>query len=393
MFLTSGKNAGQLKADFVKAQNAYDRTQRDELFKLYMSGEKQKIMTAELFGANWKIKMDSYHPGKCIVDLKYIKDIHDRTWIKDLGNFVNFIETWGYDLQLAIYQLVVKKNTGQKLPCYIAAVDKKATPEIEIIQINQMQLDASLIGIEPNVKRILELKKGNGLIKEYNKYGKLIFEGEYLNGKRNGKGKEYYDYDEMLLVKPDYLTRRVKEYNKSGDLIFEGEYLNNYKLKGREYINRRLSYEGDYLYNLKWNGKGYNEYGDIIYELDNGNGVIKEFNSEGVFIFEGEYFNGKRNGEGKEYYADKLVFEGEYFNGQRNGKGKEYNEKGAIEFEGEYLNGERNGTGKEYDIYDQLIYDGEFLNGKRHGKGKEYYANKLVYEGEFLNGERNDKKI
>ena len=240
---------------------------------------------------------------------------------------------------------------------------------------------------------IYELKNGKGKVKEYNKYGKLIFEGEYLNGKRNGKGKEYYDYDEMLLVKPDYLTRRVKEYNKSGDLIFEGEYLNNYKLKGREYINRRLSYEGDYLYNLKWNGKGYNEYGDIIYELDNGNGVIKEFNSEGVFIFEGEYFNGKRNGEGKEYYADKLVFEGEYFNGQRNGKGKEYNEKGAIEFEGEYLNGERNGTGKEYDIYDQLIYDGEFLNGKRHGKGKEYYANKLVYEGEFLNGERNDKKI
>jgi len=161
MFLTSGKNAGQLKADFIKAQNAYDRTQRDELFKLYMSGEKQKIMTAELFGANWKIKMDSYHEDKCIVDLKYIKDIHDRTWIKDLGYFVNFIEAWGYDLQLAIYQLVVEKNTGQKLPCYIAAVDKKTTPEIELIQINQMQLDTSLIGIESNVKRILELKKGN----------------------------------------------------------------------------------------------------------------------------------------------------------------------------------------------------------------------------------------
>ena len=28
--------------------------------------------------------------------------------------------------------------------------------------------------------------------KKYNKYGHIIFEGEYLNGKRNGKGKEYY---------------------------------------------------------------------------------------------------------------------------------------------------------------------------------------------------------
>ena len=25
-----------------------------------------------------------------------------------------------------------------------------------------------------------------------NNYVKLMFEGEYLNGKRNGKGKEYY---------------------------------------------------------------------------------------------------------------------------------------------------------------------------------------------------------
>ena len=39
--------------------------------------------------------------------------------------------------------------------------------------------------------------------KEYNLYDKLIFEGEYLNGKRNGKGKEYfhnYRQDSMTLV-------------------------------------------------------------------------------------------------------------------------------------------------------------------------------------------------
>ena len=32
----------------------------------------------------------------------------------------------------------------------------------------------------------------NGKGKEYDSRGKLIFEGEYLNGKKNGKGKEYY---------------------------------------------------------------------------------------------------------------------------------------------------------------------------------------------------------
>ena len=34
------------------------------------------------------------------------------------------------------------------------------------------------------------LKNGNGLIKEYES-NKLEFECEILNGKRNGKGKEY----------------------------------------------------------------------------------------------------------------------------------------------------------------------------------------------------------
>ena len=33
--------------------------------------------------------------------------------------------------------------------------------------------------------------------KEFNYKGELTFEGEYLNGKRNGKGKEY-DYNGKL---------------------------------------------------------------------------------------------------------------------------------------------------------------------------------------------------
>ena len=39
-----------------------------------------------------------------------------------------------------------------------------------------------------------EIKNGKGNIKEYNdKYAKFIFEGEFINGERNGLGKEY-DY-------------------------------------------------------------------------------------------------------------------------------------------------------------------------------------------------------
>ena len=57
----------------------------------------------------------------------------------------------------------------------------------------------------------------------------IIFEGEYLNGKRNGKGKEYYK-NNQLLFEGQYLNGekngKGKEYNSFGELIFEGEYLN-----------------------------------------------------------------------------------------------------------------------------------------------------------------------
>ena len=56
-------------------------------------------------------------------------------------------------------------------------------------------------------KHIIYESKGKG--KEYNEYGGLLYEGEYLNGERNGIGKEY---DES-------------------NLIFEGEYLYNQRKK------------------------------------------------------------------------------------------------------------------------------------------------------------------
>ena len=94
----------------------------------------------------------------------------------------------------------------------------------------------------------------------------------------------------------------------------------------------------------RWNGNGYNIKDNIEFEIKDGEGNIKEYNYYGKLEFEGEYKNGERNGQGKEYdiYYGKLVFEGEYKNGKRwTGKGKEYNNDGSLIYEGEYLNGER----------------------------------------------------
>ena len=57
--------------------------------------------------------------------------------------------------------------------------------------------------------------------------------------------------------------------------------------------------------------------GNIIYDLINGNGKVKEYNEFGILLFEGEYLKGKKNGKGTEYdESGMLIFEREYLDGK-----------------------------------------------------------------------------
>ena len=89
-----------------------------------------------------------------------------------------------------------------------------------------------------------------------------------------------------------------KEYNKYYDILkFEGEYLYDEKRKGKSYIDEKLEFEGEYLYGKKYDGKGYDKNGNIIYELKNGNGQVNEYNKyddDDKLEYIGEYKNGKK---------------------------------------------------------------------------------------------------
>lgn len=141
--------SGYLRAEYTKVKEIYDRLQQDKLFMEFMSGQKQTIMTGELNGVKWKIKMDSYFPGDKIVDLKLIRNM-DRIMGK------SFIEYWGYDIQGAIYQAI----EGNKLPFYLAVATKETVTDIELIHINQATLDLALERVLENQDRIVKIKNG-----------------------------------------------------------------------------------------------------------------------------------------------------------------------------------------------------------------------------------------
>lgn len=151
------KRDGTLKADYLAADNIIARVERDPLFMAYMSGEKQVIMTGEIEGVPVKIKVDSLHEDK-IVDLKCMRDF-SPIYREGQGR-LHWVEAWGYDLQGAVYQEIVRQNTGKQLPFYLAAVTKEKEPDLSVIEVNQAYLDFQLAHFRRNVQRYDAMKQG-----------------------------------------------------------------------------------------------------------------------------------------------------------------------------------------------------------------------------------------
>lgn len=151
------KKDGTLKADYVQAEVIIQRILKDRLFKKYMSGEKQVIMTGSISGVPVKIKVDSLLPDK-IVDLKIMKDF-DNVYDAERGSLPWFI-SWNYDLQGAVYQEIVYQNTGKKLPFYLAAATKEKETDIDIVEIEQPDLDFALDRFKQNVEMFDAIKQG-----------------------------------------------------------------------------------------------------------------------------------------------------------------------------------------------------------------------------------------
>lgn len=150
---------GELKAQYKHADEIIRRAERDSLFSQYMSGEKQVIFTGKITGVPYKIKVDSYHPDKCIVDLKCVKDFNS-IWNEEKRIRQNFIDYWGYTYQAAIYQEIVRQSTGQILPFYIAAITKEKEPNINIFWIPDEILADKLETVKQLSPRFEKIKRG-----------------------------------------------------------------------------------------------------------------------------------------------------------------------------------------------------------------------------------------
>lgn len=153
---------GELKSDYKIAEEVFKQMQEDEMFWKYVNGEHQVIMIGEISGVPVKIKIDSFHRDKVIVDEKAVANF-DLIWNEHTRQRENFIDYYEYITQAAIYQEIVRQNTRKQLPFIIAACTKQKYSERALLQIPQEKMDLKLQFLQQYLPHIQELKESKAI--------------------------------------------------------------------------------------------------------------------------------------------------------------------------------------------------------------------------------------
>ena len=161
MVSSRGPTKGQLKADYRAANDMVARAFQDAdnggIFMRSLKGERQKVVTGEIFGHKFKGRIDVLGDG-FITDLKTVESVNRRYYNDGWWDFISW---WGYDLQGAVYQELVYQQTGNRWPFYIAAISKQTPCDIDLLQVPQERLDEAMGRItKESLDRIAALKTG-----------------------------------------------------------------------------------------------------------------------------------------------------------------------------------------------------------------------------------------
>lgn len=193
-----------------------------------------------------------------------------------------------------------------------------------------------------------------------------LFEGYFINGKKNGRGK----------------------YTWANGDVYDGMWKDGKRCgRGRISWSNGASFDGEW-HDGKKHGRGTYTWADGTY-------------------YEGEFADGNFNGFGKKVYSSGDVYEGQWKDDKRTGHGT-YTWTNGDTYEGELKDGKLCGRGKliQYgkvratgEPYMKYSYDGEWLDSKEHGHGicvegdSGWEKMDKVFEGEWVNGKRQGRFV
>ena len=145
---------GKPYAEIVQALDTIEKIKKQPLMMKHFKSKHQVIMTGEIAGVPFKIKMDNYKPGEFISDGKYMSSLRSPNLFEPMVTY------WGYDIQGAVYQEIVYQNTGERLPFYLDIATKEKPAHLAIAKIEQADLDEALEKVIKNIPRYQAIKLG-----------------------------------------------------------------------------------------------------------------------------------------------------------------------------------------------------------------------------------------
>ena len=208
---------------------------------------------------------------------------------------------------------------------------------------------------------------GKGIL--YYKDGKIEYDGDFIKGKREGKGKYIWEDGQYYIGQWVNNLRHGKgiEYYKNGTIKYVGDF-NNGKLEGY----------GKYIYE---DGEYY--IGQWLNNLKHGKGIL--YHNNGTIWYDGEWVENKKEGNGKFTYENGNYYIGQWLNNKEHGKGKFFDKNNNIQYEGDVANGSLEGKGK-FIFENGNYFIAEFLNGSPKGIVKVYDKNgNFIYDAEYDN--------
>lgn len=162
--------SGKPRAAFQKADDMIRAAEEDPFISEWIKrpGEVEKIMTGELYGTPWKIRLDKYFPHKTrpiIVDWKTVADIYRQDWNEEAHQRQSFVRSYGYLFRAAVYLEIERQNAGRDNDAqfFLVCISKQDPPDKAIISLTggeRQELDMELDKIRENIWHINQIKEG-----------------------------------------------------------------------------------------------------------------------------------------------------------------------------------------------------------------------------------------
>jgi putative phage-type endonuclease len=291
-----------------------------------------------------------------------------RPWQAASVDGVNFDNNIVVEIKCgkASYDYLYKNN---KIPVHYYA---QLQHILSVLEMNEIIYFAFRPDEKPIITRIkrdqeyidLLLKREQEFIVELNNNGVYLRDSIWIFDKKlNRQSENFYDIDN-------------KDGSQYCGQISEGVYhgMGSLKLLSGE------CYEGDWIFGRK-----------------SGYGKIRFINGD---IYYGQWLDNKMHGKGVYYYVCGDIYKGTFNNNLKSGHGSFHSD--LYIYQGDYENGKRKGRGSLTVLRDSVlssnmllvrvlkgdIYEGEWLENIMHGYGVMHYSDGSIYKGEFKSGLR-----